>query len=60
VPKFRRATPSNSEVIIIYYASKAAHHIYTVKKTHTHANMQHKILQLKSAYTKKHTLKYTL
>jgi len=32
-------------IIIIYYANKAAHHIYTVKNTH--ANMQHKILQLK-------------
>jgi len=36
---------------IIYYASKAAHHIYTVKKTH--ANTQHKLLQLKWAYIKK-------
>jgi len=32
-------------IIITYYASKTAHHIYTIKSTH--ANVQHKILKLK-------------
>jgi len=43
------------------FITPARQHItYTQLKKHTHANIQHKILQLKSTYTKKHTLKYTL